>query len=106
VVVGAMGADTVNPRMLTLRRDHHEVVLCPEIGGSIASFRSEIDGGLCRTASRRPTGRPARQPPSDPAAVDDVALIGAGGTVVGGEEQHRAGDIGRIELALEALDLE
>ena len=30
--------------MLTLRRDHHEVVLCPEIGGSIAGFRSQIDG--------------------------------------------------------------
>lgn len=30
--------------MLTLRRDRHEVVLCPEIGGSIAGFRSETDG--------------------------------------------------------------
>ena len=39
-----MGADTVSRRMLTLRRDHCEVVLCPEIGGSIAGFRSEIDG--------------------------------------------------------------
>jgi aldose 1-epimerase len=39
-------ADTLGSRMLTLRRDHHEVVLCPDIGGSIAAFRSEIDGRL------------------------------------------------------------
>lgn len=30
--------------MLTLRRDHQEVVRCPEIGGSIAGVRSEIAG--------------------------------------------------------------
>src|SRR5262245_51701413 len=40
---------------------------------------------------------------SDPAAVDDVALAGAGRAVVGGEEQHHAGDVRGQELALEAL---
>src|SRR5689334_17749306 len=40
---------------------------------------------------------------SDPAAIDDVALIGAAARFVGGEEEYRLGDIGRHQAALEAL---
>src|SRR5580692_2672822 len=39
----------------------------------------------------------------DPAGVDDVALIGDGARVVGGEEEDEARDFGRLELALEGL---
>ncbi len=28
------------------RRDYHEVFVCPEIGATIAAFRSEIDDGV------------------------------------------------------------
>src|SRR3954462_11049665 len=42
---------------------------------------------------------------SDPAAIDDVALIGAGAAVVRGEEHDDTGDVVRHQLALEALAL-
>ena len=41
----------------------------------------------------------------DPAAIDDVILVGAGAAVVGGEEEDDAGDVVRHELALKALAL-
>jgi len=41
----------------------------------------------------------------DPTAIDDVVLVGAGATVVGGEEEDDAGDVVRNELPLEALAL-
>ena len=41
-----------------------------------------------------------RRPWSDPAAIDDVVLVGAGAAVVGGEEEDDAGDVVRHELAL------
>ena len=58
--------------MLTLRRDHHEVVLCPDIGGSIAAFRSEIDGRLWDWL--RPAG-PAALKHSDPLGTACFPLV-------------------------------
>ena len=49
-------AGAVWPRMLTLRRDHHEVVLGPEIGGSIAGFRPE-NGDIAEVVTARLEGR-------------------------------------------------
>src|SRR5262245_61900897 len=43
---------------------------------------------------------------SDPAAIDDVALTGAGAAVIGGEEQDDARDVFRQQLALETLAAE
>src|SRR3954466_4506920 len=42
---------------------------------------------------------------SDPAAIDDVVLRGAGGRVVGSEEDGERRDLVRHELALQALSL-
>ena len=39
----------------------------------------------------------------DPASVDDVALAGDGGAVVGGEEEEEAGDLFGKDVALERL---
>ena len=40
---------------------------------------------------------------SDPAAIDDIALVGAGAAVIGRQEEHDPGDVVRHERALEAL---
>lgn len=69
---GAMVADTLGSRMLTLRRDHHEVVLCPDVGGSIAAFRSEIDGRLLDWL--RPA-EPAALTPGDPRGTACFPLV-------------------------------
>jgi aldose 1-epimerase len=58
--------------MLTLRRDHDEVVLCPEIGGSIAGFRSQIDGRVLDWL--RPTG-PAALERGDPLGLACFPLV-------------------------------
>jgi aldose 1-epimerase len=58
--------------MLTLRRDHDEVVLCPEIGGSIAGFRSQIDGRVVDWL--RPTG-PAALERGDPLGLACFPLV-------------------------------
>jgi len=42
----------------------------------------------------------------DPASIDDVALAGDGGAVVGGEEEHEAGYVFGEDVALEVLRIE
>src|SRR3546814_2164500 len=57
---------------------------------------------MCESAKQGGAGAASLHP----AAVGDVALIGAGAGIVGDKEQHHAGDLGGHQLPLQALALQ